>query len=79
MSNIAEIDAYRSTLFKATIKLAGATDTCYVLACDVEDAVAQMRKAYADLNVLFIESIERLTGTVFISPEAQGILREAFS
>ena len=70
MSNIAELGGYSLMLFRATVRLARGTDTCYVVAQSVEDAVQQVRKAYDDLNVLYIESVERLTGTLFLSEAA---------
>jgi hypothetical protein len=79
MNPTAENDAYNVALFKVTIRLSGATDTCYVIARHTEDAVQQVRREYADFNVLYIASIERLAGTVRISAEAKEILTGAFS
>ncbi len=79
MSGIAEIGAYTLALFKVNTKLSGATDTRYIIARDMEDAVDQVRKAYADVNVLYIESVERLTGMIFISQQAKGVLLEALA
>ena len=62
-------------LFKATIRLARGTDTCHIVARDVEDAVQQVRKAYEDLNVLYIESISRVGGSLFISQAAKDVLK----
>lgn len=75
MSNITEIGGFSLMLFKATVKLAKGTDTCYIVARNVEDAVQQVRKAYDDLNVLYIESVERLTGTIFFSEAATDALK----
>ncbi len=76
MSQHAETDPFEATLFKATIRLSGATDSTYVLARNMEDAVDQVRKAHADMNVLYIQSVERLAGTVYITPETIKALQE---
>jgi hypothetical protein len=76
MSNIAELGGYSLMLFRATVRLARGTDTCYVVAQSVEDAVLQVRKAYDELNVLYIESVERLTGTLFLSEAAIDALKK---
>jgi hypothetical protein len=79
MSDIAEIGAYTVGLYKAATRLSGATDTCFIVACDIEDAVEQVREAYADANVLYVQSLERLAGVVFVSKEAKDILLEALA
>jgi hypothetical protein len=79
MSNAAEKDAYELALFKATVKLSGATDTCYIVARHTEDAVQQVRAGYAEFNVLFIQSVERVAGTILISQEAKEGLLEALA
>ncbi len=78
MTNLAETDAYTVAIFKAVVKLSAATDTCYVLARDIEDAVKHIYDAYDEFNVLYFESVERLAGMVFISPGAKQGLLEAF-
>ena len=75
MNDITEIGGFTLMLFKATVKLAKGTDTCYVVARNVEDAVHQVRTAYDELNVLYIESVERLTGTIFFSEAATVALK----
>jgi hypothetical protein len=71
------IEPYEVALYSAAIKLAGATDTVFILARDMEDAVDQIRESYADMNVLFIESVERLSGTVYVSKNATKYLKKA--
>ena len=79
MSKTIAMDVYPMALYQATVKLSGATDTCYIVARHTEDAVQQVREAYADFNVLFIHSVERLAGTILISQEAKEGLLEAFA
>lgn len=71
MSETVEAGASALNLFKVAIKLARGTDTCHVVARDVEDAIKQVRHEYADLNVLYIESIARVGGSLFISKQAK--------
>lgn len=78
MSDAARVEPYEVTLYKATVRLSAATDTCYVLAQNVEEAIAQLRESYADLNVLYVVSVERLSGTVYISDAARVWLQHVF-
>ena len=73
--DIGEFGGYVLGLYKVNVRLAGGSDTAYVIACDAEDAVKQIRKATADLNVLYLESLERLAGTFFVSDAAEEVLR----
>lgn len=73
--DISEFGGYSLGLYKATVKLAGGTDTVYIIACDAEDAVQEIRKVYADLNVLYIESLDRLAGSFFVSEDAEALLK----
>jgi len=79
MSYATEKETYELAVFKVTIKLSGATDTCYIVARHTEDAVQQVRAAYADFNVLFIQSVERIAGMILISKEAKERLLEALA
>jgi hypothetical protein len=74
MSQNRRVEPYEVHLYKATVRLSAATDTCYVLATDVEDAVRQIRHSFADLNVLYVVSIERVSGTVYVSGAAHAAL-----
>jgi hypothetical protein len=78
MEPITEREVYNFALFKVTVKLSGATDTCYVIARHTEDAVREVRQAYTDFNVLYLEAIERLSGEIYVSDEAKEALKEAF-
>jgi hypothetical protein len=62
-------------LFKATIRLAGGSDTCHVVSRDLEDAIRQLREAYEDLNVLYIESVERVGGPLFVTTTAAEVVK----
>lgn len=75
--DLGEFGGYSLGLYKVTIRLAGGADTVYVIAVHAEDAVKQMRKAYDDLNVLYLESLERLAGSFFVSEEAEASLRSS--
>jgi hypothetical protein len=75
MTEVVETSGSGLNLFKATIRLARGTDTCHIVARDVEDAVQQVRKAYEDLNVLYIESIARVGGLLFVSQAAKEVLK----
>jgi hypothetical protein len=73
--DIGAFGGYALGLYKVTVRLAGGSDTAYVIACDAEDAVKQVRKATEDLNVLYLESLERLAGTFYVSEEAEAVFR----
>jgi hypothetical protein len=73
--NIREFGGYELSIFKTTVRLAGGMDTVYVIAVHSEDAVRQVRRAYEDLNVLYLESLERLTGSFYISEEARAVMK----
>ena len=75
MSEIYEASKSSLNLFKATIRLARGADTCHIVSRDLEDAVQQLRQAYEDLNVLYIESIERVGGPLFVTAAAVGVLK----
>lgn len=73
MSEIIDISQYGGFslgLYVAEVRLAGGTDEVFVVACDIEDAIGQIRKAFDDLNVLYIASVERIAGSFFVSDEA---------
>jgi hypothetical protein len=72
--DIGDFGGYSLNLYKITVRLARGPDTIYIIAVNAEDAVKQMRKAYEDVNVLYLESLERLAGSFFASEEAQAIL-----
>ena len=73
MSEIIDISQYGGFslgLYVAEVRLAGGADEVFVVACNIEDAIAQLRKAFEDLNVLYIASVERIAGSFFVSDEA---------
>ena len=72
--DIGEFGGYALGLYKVTVRLTGGSDTAYIIACDAEDAVKQVRKATEDLNVLYLESLERLAGTFYVSEDAAEVL-----
>jgi hypothetical protein len=73
--DIGEFGGYSLGLYKATVRLARGSDTVYVIAVQAEDAVKQVRKTYEDLNVLYLESLERLAGSFYVSDEAKTVLK----
>jgi hypothetical protein len=77
MSEIIDISQYGGFslgLYVAEVRLAGGTDEVFVVACDIEDAIEQIHRAFDDLNVLYIASVERIAGSFFVSDEAAKIL-----
>lgn len=76
MTQVVETSGSGLNLFKAAIRLAGGTDTCHIVARDLEDAVQHVRKAYEDLNVLYVESITRVGGLLFVSQKAKEVLKD---
>ena len=75
--DLGEFGGYSLNLYQAVIRLARGPDTVYIIAVDAEDALAQIRKAYSDLNVLYLESLERLAGSFYVSEKAQASLKAA--
>jgi hypothetical protein len=69
--DIGEYGGHSLNLYQAVTRLAMGSDTIYIIAVDAEDALAQIRKAYADLNVLYVESLERLAGSIYVSEKAE--------
>jgi hypothetical protein len=72
-----EFGGYSLNLYQAVIRLARGPDAVYIIAVDAEDALVQIRKAYADLNVLYLESLERLAGSFYVSEKAQANFKPA--
>jgi phosphomevalonate kinase len=78
MSEIIDINQYGGFslgLYMAEVRLAGGTDEIFVVACDIEDAIEQIHKAFDDLNVLYISSVERIAGSFFVSDAAAKTLK----
>lgn len=78
MSELIDINQYGGYslgLYVAEVRLAGGTDEVFVVACDIEDAIKQIRKAFDELNVLYIVSVERISGSFFVSEEAAKALK----
>jgi hypothetical protein len=74
MSDAVDLGGSALNLFKVTTRLARGADVSHVVARDVEDALQQAREAYEDLNVLYIEAIERVGGSLFVSKAAKDTL-----
>jgi hypothetical protein len=70
----AGLDPYEVGVYRLVMKLSGTTDEIYVVAHDVNDAVDYINLAYADMNVLYIVSVERLSGAVFVTTGARETL-----
>jgi hypothetical protein len=77
IADIGKFGGYSLNLYRAVVRLTGGTDAVYIIALHAEDAVKQIRKAYADLNVLYIESLERVAGSFFVSEDAEAVLKAA--
>jgi hypothetical protein len=73
--DIREFGGYSLGLYKATVRLSGGSDEIYVIATDAEDAMKQVRRALEDLNVLYLESLERLAGAFYVSEAAEAVLK----
>jgi hypothetical protein len=68
------LDPYEVGVYRLFLKLSGTTEEIYVVAHDVNDAVDYINLAYADMNVLYMISVERLSGAVFVTTDAKETL-----
>jgi hypothetical protein len=68
------LDPYEVGVYRLMMKLSGTTEEIYVVAHDVNDAVDYINLAYADMNVLYIDSVERLSGAIFVTTGAKETL-----